>query len=383
MTRAAGETNVDCVVLGSGPGGLGAAALIQALGLRTVVLERGSGVAAKWRSTYDSLRINTSAWFSYLPGMRLVGAGQWPTRDELVHYYDRYADRFKLDVRVNTEATRVDRSNGSWHVVCDEGVYTAPYVIVATGKDRIPVVPNWPGMDSYQGQVVHSSEYRNADPFRKQRVLVVGTGNSGFDIAIDLIANGAAEVQLSLRTPPHIVRRSIAGIPNDVLAVLSRRVPDPIVDREAEIIRRVSFGDLAAYGIGRPPLGIKSHLRKTGMIPTIDPGHFAEAVRSRSLRVVASVEAFENDQVHLADGSSVRPDAVIAATGYDPGLVQLVGHLGVLTDERTPLYHGPRTHPVAPDLHFIGFTNPISGNLRELRLDAKRIANAVKRKIVS
>lgn len=208
-------------------------------------------------------------------------------------------------------------------------------------------------------------------------MLVVGAGNSAFDIAIDLLSGDGECVWLSLRTPPHMVRRSILGLPKDVFAVMFRRLPNAFVDRGVELIRRMNYRDLEKHGVGRPPTGLKTHLQRTGMIPTIDPGAFARAIREERLPVVAAVSGFTADHVVLADGRTIDADAVIAATGYRPGLEALVGHLGVLNQDGWPTVNGAKTSPKAPKLHFIGFSHPLSGNLRELRLDARRIARAV------
>lgn len=104
-----------------------------------------------------------------------------------------------------------------------------------------------------------------------------------------------------------------------------------------------------------------------------------DAVRAGSVEVVAAVKGFEEGEVLLTDGERISPDAVIAATGYERGLEGLVGHLGVLDERGRPVVHGARTPAGAPDLYFTGFTNPISGNLREMALDAQRIARAVAR----
>ena len=368
------------VVVGAGPGGLGTAAMLGRRGIRTVVLERGDGVGAKWRHSYDSLRINTSAWFSYLPGQRLrLDKGQWPSRDDLVRYYETYAAANALDVRLNTEATRVEPRGGGWTVFAGSASYEAAAVVIAAAKDRTPVIPDWPGRSEFGGSIVHAAAYCNSEPYRERTVLVVGAGNSGFDIALDLLRGGASTVWLSIRTPPHIVRRSVGPVPNDVMAVLSSRLPAAVVDPIARVIRRASFGDLAPYGLPEPPDGLKSHLRNTGMIPTIDPGAFTAAVRSGALPIVAAVERFDQDSVTLADGAMLSPDAVIAATGYSPDLDALVGHLNVLREDGFPCVAAPDSPPGAPGLYFIGYTRPLAGNLRQLRLDARRTAAAVAR----
>ena len=366
------------VVVGAGPGGLATAGALRQRGGDALVLERGDGVAAKWRASYDSLHINTSTWFSFLPGMRFPrGSGQWPARDDLVAYYEAYVERFALRIRTRTEVLRVDRTHDGWRLDTTSGALRARTVVIATAKDRVPVVARWPGSDDFAGRLMHAAEYRNPVPFAGARVVVAGAGNSGFDIALDLLSGETRDVVLSIRTPPHVMRRAIGPLPSDVLAVLTRRLPSRLVDHGAHLLRIRNRGYVRERRLGRPPLGLKTTVERTGRIPTIDPGTFVAAVRDGRLPVRPGVERLTPTGVVFADGTTLRADAVIAATGYHPGLGPLVGHLGLLDGDGSPIVHGRDTAPQAPRLHFVGFSRPSSGNLRELRLDARRIARAI------
>jgi cation diffusion facilitator CzcD-associated flavoprotein CzcO len=341
------------------------------------VLERGEGPGAKWRSSYDGLRINTSAWYSYLPGLRIKASRQWPERDELVKYYERYVDRFDIPLQPNCEAQRIEQLGDKWLVRTNQGELEAAVVVVATAKDHTPLIPDWPGRATYTGEVLHSAQFRNPRPYVGRNVLVVGAGNSGFDIAINLLHGGAASVALSIRTPPHILHRQIGRVPSDLLAVASRRLPAVLVDPLAHWLRLATRGYAPAQRLGRPPRGLKSHVQETGMIPTIDPGHFIQTVREGALPVVAGVARFDHDAALLDDGTELKPDVVIAATGYRTGLEPLVGHLGVLDENGYPTVHAPRSHMRTQNLFFVGFTHPLSGNLRELRLVGRRTGREV------
>jgi hypothetical protein len=182
-------------------------------------------------------------------------------------------------------------------------------------------------------------------------------------------------VRLAVRTPPHIVRRSNHGWPAQGTGIVVRHLPVPLVDATARLIARVEVPDLSAHGLPRPTTGLYSRVLE-GSVPLQDVGLIA-GVQSGAIEPVAAVESFEGTKVVLADGTRVEPDVVIAATGYRRGLEPLVGHLGVLDARGLPRAHGPR--PARPGLYFTGYTNPISGMFRELRLDAERIARAVAR----
>ncbi|MFI7383357.1 flavin-containing monooxygenase [Streptomyces sp. NPDC049813] len=367
-------------VIGGGPGGLAAAARLKAHGVRAVVLEKSEEVGAAWRGHYDRLRLHTTRRLSALPGLPMPRRfGRWVARHDVVRYLEKYAEFHDLEVVTGVEVTRVDRApdGTGWLLRATGGrELTAAAVVVATGYNHTPRLPDWPGAAAYPGRLLHASAYRSPAPYAGQDVLVVGVGNTGAEIAVDLVEGGAARVRLAVRTAPHIVRRSTLGWPAQRTGILCRRLPVRLVDRLAVPLSRLSVPDLTAQGLPRPDTGLYARAR-AGAIPVQDAGLVA-AVRSGRVEPVAAVASFEGAEVVLADGARLRPDTVIAATGYHRGLEPLVGHLGVL-DPATgrPRPHGARTLPAAPGLYFSGYTNPISGMLRELARDADRIGRAL------
>ncbi|MEU9382630.1 NAD(P)/FAD-dependent oxidoreductase [Streptomyces sp. NPDC048279] len=366
-------------VIGAGPGGLAAAYALRARGVRAVVLEKSEDVGASWRGHYDRLRLHTTRRLSALPGLPMPRRfGRWVARDDVVRYLEKYAEHHELEIVTGVEVSRVERSpeGDGWLLHASGGrELTGSAVVVATGFNHTPRVPGWPGLDGYTGRFLHAGEYRNADPFAGQDVLVVGAGNTGAEIAVDLVEGGASRVRLAVRTVPHIVRRSTAGWAAQYNAILVRRLPVPLVDRLARTMARASVPDLAAQGLPRPDSGLFSRVGQ-GAIPVLDVG-LLDAVREGRVEIVAAVDRFEDGKVALADGTLASPDAVIAATGYERALEGLVGHLDVLDEGGRPVAHGPRTPKNAPGLHFIGYTNPISGMFREMAIDAEKIARAV------
>ncbi len=365
-------------VIGAGPGGLAVAQSLRARGLRAVVLERAEHVGDSWRRHYDRLRLHTTRRLSALPGLAMPRRfGRWVSRDDVVRYLEKYVEYHQLEIVTGVEVFRVERaSGGGWLLHASGGrELTGAAVVVATGFNHTPRVPDWPGRDTYTGEFRHASEYRDAAPYAGRDVLVVGVGNTGAEIAVDLVEGGASRVRLAVRTAPHIVRRSTAGWAAQYTGVLCRRLPVALVDRLARPLARISVPDLSAQGLPRPDTGLYSRVAE-GAIPVQDVG-LIDAVRGGRVEVVAAVDGFEDGKILLADGTRLAPDAVIAATGYRRGLEGLVGHLDVLDDRGRPLTRGADTPPDAPGLYFTGFTNPISGMLRELAIDAERIAKAV------
>ena len=369
----------EAVVVGAGPGGLAAAAMLQRAGVETVVVDRASAIANSWRGHYDRLHLHTARWLSNLPGYRIPRRyGRWVARDDVVRYLEAYAAHHRLDVCLNTDVTSIDRLGDRWVVRSPSGDIDARYVVVATGHNNTPAMPDWAGVDEFTGDVLHASDYRNAAPYAGKSVLVVGSGNTGAEIAVDLVESGAREVAIAIRTPPHIVLREKYGIPSLALGILFRHLPPRVFDPIAASIRRVDIGDLTAYGLPTPKDGLYERVLRDDSIPLIDVG-FLQQLKAGRIVVVPAVDGFDGEHVCLADGSRRRADVVIAATGYRQGLEPLVGHLGVLGDDGRPRVRGGVTDPVAPRMWFTGFTNPISGMFRELGIDAKRIARAVVR----
>ncbi|MFJ9079801.1 flavin-containing monooxygenase [Streptomyces sp. NPDC102278] len=369
-------------VIGAGPGGLAVAAALRTRGVRAVVVERSDAVGTSWRGHYDRLRLHTTRRLSALPGLAIPRRfGRWVARDNVVRYLEKYAEFHELELVTGVEVTRIERAadDSGWTLHASGGrELAAGAVIVATGFNHTPRLPAWPGREAYGKELLHAADYRAAAPYADRDVLVVGVGNTGAEIAVDLAEGGAARVRLAVRTAPHILRRSTAGWPAQRTGILVRRLPVRLVDRLAALVARASVPDLSAYGLPRPSTGLYSRVRQ-GAIPIQDVG-LIDAVRSGRVEPVAAVDALEGDEVVLADGTRISPDVVIAATGYRRALEGLVGHLDVLDERGRPRVHGARTPAGAPDLYFTGFTNPVSGMFRELALDARKIAKAVARK---
>jgi putative flavoprotein involved in K+ transport len=281
----------DVVVVGAGPAGLAVAACLRCHGRWPLVLERGS-VGESWRGRYDRLHLHTARRLSGLPGMPIPrSCGRWVARDDLVRYLEAYAKLHGLDVRTQTAVERIEHKDRKWELVTPAGRIASRAVVVATGLDAHPFLPAWPGRERFRGELVHSAVYRNAAPYRRRDVLVVGAGNSGAEIAVDLVEGGAARVHLSVRTPPNILRRDRFGVPTQVIGIAVGAFPTPVLDSILPALQRRTVPDLSAYGLPRVERPMSRYLA-TGTVPILDVG-LIEYVRRGRVGVVPAVERLE------------------------------------------------------------------------------------------
>ncbi|MCW2515084.1 MAG: putative flavoprotein involved in transport, partial [Mycobacterium sp.] len=258
--RCAEDDGHDAVVIGAGPAGLAVARQLRHRhGIEALVVDAAMEPVASWRRRYDDFRLNTTGFLSHLPGQRIpMTAGRWPTKEDMVRYFDSYVRRQNISLALGCDVSRVDRAGDRWELSTSSGVIAARAVVLATGNYRTPVVPAWPGLAGFTGELVHSAAFVNAWPYRDRDVLVVGGGNSAADIAVQLAKSGARRIWLAIRTPPHLVRRAVGPIPSDIFLELFARVPANVVDPIIRQLNRLTIGDLSAYGFARPALGLKA-----------------------------------------------------------------------------------------------------------------------------
>jgi putative flavoprotein involved in K+ transport len=363
------------VIIGAGAAGLAVAGALRRAGVESVIFERGSGVGASWRDRHEDLRLNTLRWLSDLPGLGIPRAeGRWVTRDAYVGYLERFAAAQRADIRLGVHVQRLEPADGGWKVLHSAGGCETSQVIVATGHDRVPWVPDWAGRQRSSIPVLHVSGLRRASDLAGLRVLLAGAGNSGVEIAGHLADAGVARLWVSVRTPPCILPRELAGVPLHAVSVALRGLPERAKDATAGLCARLAFGDLSRYGLPAPSAGPYARLRLDGVTVAIDDG-FVARLKAGRLEVVPVIESLAGTEVVLAGGRRLDPDIVLAATGFRQGLEPLVGHLGVLDSRGLPRA-APGT-PAAPGLWFIGYEVAIEGNLRLFPIEARKIARAI------
>ncbi len=366
------------LVIGASAAGLATAAQLRERGRPFEILEAQDVVASAWRGHYDRLHLHTPKRFSGLPGLPMPK--QWPrypARDQVVEYLESYRQHFGLQPHFGERVSRVERVSGCWETTTDKGVWHSDNVVIATGRARVPVRPTWPGMEEYRGVLMHSSEFRNGDPWKGRPVLVVGFGNSACEQALDLVEH-AARVHLAVRSPVNVLPRDVFGlVPVLGLGIVMQHLPPRLADALAQPLIRVNVGDITKLGLRKLPYGPNTQIARHSQVPLLDIGTIEQIKRGR-IKVHGDIERFTRDGVVFSDGSALAVDAVVLATGYRSGVEDfVVGWESVCDAAGTPKQSG---RPSAlPGLYFCGMYVSPAGMLHEIGIEAKRIASELSR----
>jgi cation diffusion facilitator CzcD-associated flavoprotein CzcO len=294
----------------------------------------------------------------------------------MVDYLESYASRLELRPVFNTAVSNVRRDGAQWCAETGQGEFAAPVMVVATGIADAPYRPAWPGSESYRGSIVHSSDYRNPSAHAGKRVLVVGFGNSGGEIALDL-ANAGIDTTLAVRGPVQILPRDLLGFPILSWAILYRRLPARLVDAMNAPILRLAIGSIEKLGLQRAAKGPRQMVEEDGRVPLIDIGTLAR-IRDGSIKIRGGIDRFTPDGVVFSNAAEEKFDAVILATGFRPDLRRLLpDEEGVFDRHGMPRVTGQAT--AAPGLYFCGHITSPTGQLREIGIEAQRIADDARR----
>ncbi|MCG3116063.1 MAG: NAD(P)/FAD-dependent oxidoreductase [Candidatus Manganitrophus sp. SA1] len=366
------------IIIGAGPAGLAVGACLKRAGVPFLILEQSDRVGAAWHRHYSRLHLHTDKAHSTLPFVPFPKeVPRYPSRLQVIQYLEMYARQFQLEPRFDQHVVAARRVNGVWEVQTENTRYQAVNLVVAAGYNREPYLPHWPGQTSFRGTLLHSSQYRNGAPFKNRKVLVVGFGNSGGEIAIDLWEQGA-QPSLAVRSPVNVIPRELFGIPILSLGIALSKLPPRWVDAATAPILRAVMGDLTRYGLRTLPRGPMSQIRRDARIPLIDVGTI-DLIKQGRITVRPGIERFTEEGVRFTDGSRRTFDAVILATGYRPRVNAFLEGASATYDENgTPLTSGREA--AIPGLYFCGYDVSPTGMLREIALEAQRIGDAISRK---
>jgi cation diffusion facilitator CzcD-associated flavoprotein CzcO len=211
----------DVAVIGAGPAGLAVGACLRKAGINFIILERGEKVASSWHRHYERLNLHTVKQLSSLPYFAFpADYPRYVPRNLMIAYLNRYAANFDVKPRFGDTVRSVRQDRNDWFIEATRSSISASYVVVASGLNAEPVMPSFFGLEKFCGKVIHAAQYINAKPFVGQSVLVIGMGNSGAEIALDL-SEGGARTTISVRNGVHIVPRELFGFPIQIVAIVA------------------------------------------------------------------------------------------------------------------------------------------------------------------
>ncbi|WP_104107732.1 NAD(P)/FAD-dependent oxidoreductase [Nocardioides sp. 616] len=335
------------LVVGAGHGGLGLAARLGCLGVSTLVIDRGERIGDGWRNRYDSLVLHDPVWYDHLPYLPFPAS--WPVytpKDKLADWLESYASTMELNVWTGTElvdSARQDES-GEWTVTVkradgSQRTVRPRHVVLATGVSGTePNLPELPGAEEFTGLACHSKDFPRGVDFAGRRAVVVGSCNSGHDIAQELFEKGA-EVTMVQRSPTYVV--SVAGSaiamtgmydetgpPTDVADLLGASFPFKCAPEmhQATTAAMAEHDKTMLEGLAEAGFLTSSGIDGTGALQLFlqrGGGYYINVGASEliaqgkiAVRSGVGVERFTPDGLELADGSSLEADVIVFATGY-------------------------------------------------------------------
>ncbi|KAE8658139.1 Indole-3-pyruvate monooxygenase YUCCA2 [Hibiscus syriacus] len=371
------------VIIGAGPSGLATAACLKQGGIPSLILERANCIASLWQlKTYDRLRLHLPKQFCELPFMPFPDSfPTYPTKKQFMSYLESYKDHFGLEPVFNKTVVRAefDRRCGFWRVKTlglkqDETEYVSRFLVVATGENADEVVPKIDGMDDFGGPILHSSSYKSGRLFRGKNVLVVGCGNSGMEVSLDL-CNCDAHPSLAVRGSVHVLPHEMFGISTFGLSVwLLKWFPVRLVDRFLLFVCRFMLGDTEKVGLHRPKIGPLELKSRYGKTPVLDVGTLAK-IRSGNIKVYPGIKRITYHAAEFVDGTNGNFDAIILATGYQSNVPQWLKDKDLFSEKdgmpREPFPNGWKGEC---GLYAVGFTKR---GLLGASFDAKKIAQDI------
>ncbi|KAL5982693.1 hypothetical protein ACLOJK_016769 [Asimina triloba] len=308
------------VIVGAGPSGLATAACLNLHSIPNIILERDDCHASLWRKrAYDRLNLHLAKEFCHLPHMPHPSSSPvYIPKKDFINYIDQYVTHFKLSplYRRSVESAEYDEASGRWAVKArnlgsDEvEEYRGRFLVVASGENSKGFIPDVPGLAAFTGKIAHSSQYKSGSEYSGKAVLVVGSGNSGMEIAYDLCNHGA-KTSIVIRSPLHVLTRDLVRLGMTLL----RYSPCYVVDALIVMLRKFIYGDLSEYGIRSPTKGPFYLKASTGRSPVIDVGT-VDKIKSAEIQVLPGLSSVRGSEAVFADGKAVAFDAIVFATGY-------------------------------------------------------------------
>ncbi|KAL8139246.1 hypothetical protein V2J09_005267 [Rumex salicifolius] len=368
------------VIVGAGPSGLAVAACLRARGVPSLILERASCIASLWQlQTYDRLRLHLPKKFCQLPLMEFPPYfPTYPSRRQFVEYLEAYAARFEIRPAFDeaVDAAEYDAALGMWRVRTSKAEYVCRWLVAATGENAEVVAPEIEGAAEYGGQVVHTSGYKNGEAFKGKRVLVVGSGNSGMEVCLDL-CHYLAFPSIVVRDAVHVLPREMLGRSTfDLSMSLLKWLPIALVDTLLLMVSRVVLGDTAKLGLVRPQAGPLRLKNLSGKTPVLDVGTL-DKIKSGDVKVYPAIRRLRYRAAEFVDGRIESFDAIILATGYKSNVPSWLKRSEMFSEkDGLPKRPFPNGWKGEDGLYAVGFTKR---GLLGASMDAKNIADDIER----
>ncbi len=370
----------EAVVIGAGLAGLTCAYMLKKRGIDAILLEKDPDIGRSWATRHPKLTLNTHRDLSSLPEMKYPpGTAAFPKRDAVVAHLQAFARLHLFNINFGVEVGSVSKSNGHFIVTTKHGQIFARNVIIATGRDANPVLPAWPGLNEFQGTVIHAADFGDAGEYVGRSVLVVGGGNSGFDILNHLSRVNTGQIWFSVRRGPSILPKRLGGFALHRLSPVMEMLPTQCVDLLIASTQFLAFGKRSKLGFPAGRADAATRLANEQIAIPVDDGCVA-AIKAGRIMVVPAVAEFTRNGVRLADGREVVPDVVIAAAGYASSLPHLLKTIPVLDEHGYPIRKDDAVSHTESGLWFIGMTPTLTSFFRQTRREACQIAAKISEK---
>ncbi|XP_042497072.1 probable indole-3-pyruvate monooxygenase YUCCA10 [Macadamia integrifolia] len=325
------------IVAGAGPSGIATSACLNLLSIPNIVLEREDCCAPLWqKKSYDRLHLHLPKQSCELPHMPFPSVyPKYVPKQQFIEYLEDYVNHFKVNIKYNRSimSATYDELTKTWCVkamnttLYEMEEYKTRFLIIATGETCDPFIPEIEGLDSFKGEVLHSTQYKSGDKYRNKSVLVVGCGNSGMEIAFDLSDFGA-KTSIVVRNPVHILSKEILQVGLFLFKFLPFKLREFIV----VMLCKLWFGDMTKYGITRPVEGPFTRKMKYGKFPVIDVGT-AKKIKSGEIQVLPGITTIKAKEVTFKNGYSYPFDAIVFATGFQRSTNKWLKDDGYLLDD--------------------------------------------------
>lgn len=369
-------TRINTLIIGAGPAGLAVAGRLRHQKLPFEIVELTDKVGWAWHNHYDRLHLHTVKQLSALPHLPFPESYPlYVPRAKVVEYLETYTHFFNIEPHFETGISKLESKDNYWiaHTNTDK-VFHADNIVIATGVNRVPNVPTWQGQETFKGTIMHSRDYKNPQAFKDKKVLIIGMGNTGAEVAFDL-SEQDIDTTIAVRNPISIVPRDLNGQPVQLTAKKLAKLPFGLGDWLGSKIRRIYMGDLSKYGIPLSSMSPTVQLRETGKTPVIDIGT-VKAIKEGKIKVIRKVDQFFENGI-VSDGEKLAFDSVILATGYRAKIEDFIENIGGFLDK----YGCPKGcigTGEFQNLYFVGFDNYKTGGiLGTIGADSETVVNAI------